>query len=213
MCSSKYTTQTLLVVCVGVWIACAINPFDFEAWLLEQFATLCALAVLAWCAWRKIRFSTTDKISIAVLFVVHTVGSHFTYSLTPYDSFLQSSIGLSLHDLTGWQRNQYDRFVHLMYSVCLALPSAAVLTQRLRTSAFTARFLAFHLIISTSALYELVEWRAALLFGQGLGALYLGTQGDTWDAQADIALAGIGQLCVYALHTTFTTRRPGLHAS
>jgi putative membrane protein len=195
-------TQILIVICVVVWIACAVNPWDFEAWLLEQFATLCALIVLAWCAWRNITFSTSSKISIAIILIAHTIGTHFTYSDTPYDEFLELFAGFSLNDLFAWERNHYDRFVHLLYGMCLAMPTAAVLGQRLQTGVFTSRFLAFHIIISTSALYELVEWSAALLFGGDLGNLYLGTQGDIWDAQTDIALAGIGQLGVYAVVST-----------
>lgn len=193
------TTQILIVICVTVWVVCAIDPWDFEAWLLEQFATLCALIVLAWCAWRNIAFSTSSKISVAIVLIAHTTGTHYTYSDTPYDEFLQLVAGFGLNDLFGWQRNHYDRFVHLLYGMCLAMPTATVLRQRLQTSIFTSRFLAFHIIISTSALYELVEWTAALLFGGDLGNLYLGTQGDIWDAQTDIALAGAGQLGVYAI--------------
>ena len=44
-----------------------------------------------------------------------------------------------------------------------------------------------------------MEGLAALIFGSELGMMYLGTQGDIWDAQMDIALAVIGQLAVYGL--------------
>jgi putative membrane protein len=176
---------------------CAIAPWDFEAWLLEQFATLIGLTVLAWCLHHNIHFPAHGKISIALLFVVHTIGTHFTYSLTPYDSFIYDFSGFSINEAFGWQRNHYDRFVHLMYGVCLALPIAYTLQQRLEIRSSAAKFLAFHIVISTSAIYELIEWVAALLFGGDLGMMYLGTQGDIWDAQADIALAGAGQLVVY----------------
>lgn len=63
-----------------------------------------------------------------LLFIVHTIGTHSTYSLTPYDSFLQSLAGFSFNDLCGWQRNHNDRFVHLLYGVCLALPVAGLLS-------------------------------------------------------------------------------------
>ncbi len=43
-----------------------------------------------------------------------------------------------------------------------------------------------------SVLYELIEWAAAAVFGGDLGEAYLGTQGDTWDAQKDMALASLG---------------------
>ena len=48
--------------------------------------------------------------------------------------------------------------------------------------------------LATSAIYELIEWGAAEFFGGELGAAYLGTQGDIWDAHKDMALAGCGAL-------------------
>ena len=48
--------------------------------------------------------------------------------------------------------------------------------------------------MSTSALYELIEWAAAEVFGGDLGVTYVGTQGDPWDAQKDMALAAAGAL-------------------
>jgi putative membrane protein len=47
-------------------------------------------------------------------------------------------------------------------------------------------------MMSHSVIYELVEWLAALVFGGELGVAYLGTQGDVWDAQKDMALAACG---------------------
>jgi len=44
-------------------------------------------------------------------------------------------------------------------------------------------------------IYELVEWVAAVVFGGDLGVAYLGTQGDEWDAQKDMALAAAGAVC------------------
>jgi len=48
--------------------------------------------------------------------------------------------------------------------------------------------------MSTSMLFELVEWGVAEIFGGGLGAAYLGTQGDVWDAHKDMAMASLGAL-------------------
>jgi uncharacterized membrane protein YjdF len=45
--------------------------------------------------------------------------------------------------------------------------------------------------MSTSMLYELVEWAVAIFFGGELGMAYLGTQGDVWDAHKDMALASL----------------------
>jgi putative membrane protein len=59
--------------------------------------------------------------------------------------------------------------------------------------------------MSTPADYELIEWGAARLFGGELGTAYLGTQGDVWDAQKDMALAGLGVLLAMTLLTLVNT--------
>jgi putative membrane protein len=67
---------------------------------------------------------------------------------------------------------------------------------------FWGYFLPLDLTMSTSMLYELIEWGAAEVFGGELGAAYLGTQGDVWDAHKDMALAALGALiamCITAL--------------
>jgi len=52
-------------------------------------------------------------------------------------------------------------------------------------------FLALCVGLAISALYELVEWWAALIGGEGADA-FLGTQGDQWDTQWDMFLALLG---------------------
>ena len=47
-------------------------------------------------------------------------------------------------------------------------------------------------VMSHSVIYEIVEWVAALIVAPELGDAYLGTQGDHWDAQRDMALAAAG---------------------
>jgi putative membrane protein len=46
--------------------------------------------------------------------------------------------------------------------------------------------------MSHSVIYEMIEWVAAVVFGGDLGVAYLGTQGDVWDAQKDVAFATLG---------------------
>ena len=59
---------------------------------------------------------------------------------------------------------------------------------------FWGYFLPLDLTMSTSALFELIEWLVAEVFGGDLGVAYLGTQGDVWDAHKDRALASLGAL-------------------
>jgi putative membrane protein len=40
--------------------------------------------------------------------------------------------------------------------------------------------------------YEVLEWLVAAIVDPAAGTAYLGTQGDPWDAQKDMALAVLG---------------------
>src|SRR5690606_18074628 len=102
--------------------------------------------------------------------------------------------GFSLDAALGFERNQFDRFVHFAYGLLLAYPVREIFIRIADVRGFWGYFLPLDITLSTSALYELIEWAAAMIFGGGLGAAYLGTQGDPWDAHKDMALAAAGAL-------------------
>ena len=94
----------------------------------------------------------------------------------------------------GWERNNYDRVVHFAYGLLLAYPIREVFLRVANVRGFWGYFLPLDLTMSTSMLYELIEWGAALVVGGDLGQAYLGTQGDVWDAHKDMELASLGAL-------------------
>lgn len=186
----------LIAVCAVVWSLCAFDPIDRLTWALEQIATV--LVILALLIQRGVRYSFSSWLGLAGLFCAHTIGTHYTYSLTPYNEGFMYLAGVSINDLLGWERNNYDRLVHLLWGLCMTQPICETFLQRLRTSTRAARHLSFHVVLSTSAGYELLEWAAAVVFGDG-GLAYVGSQGDIWDAQADIAICIVGWALVVAL--------------
>jgi putative membrane protein len=60
------------------------------------------------------------------------------------------------------------------------------------------KFLVVCVCLAISAVYELVEWLAALISAEA-AASFLGTQGDNWDTQWDMFLALCGALFALAL--------------
>ena len=52
-------------------------------------------------------------------------------------------------------------------------------------------FLVVCVCLAISAFYELIEWVCAVILRQGADAV-LGTQGDPFDTQADMAMALVG---------------------
>jgi putative membrane protein len=76
-----------------------------------------------------------------------------------------------------------------------------------RIRGFWSYFLPLDIVMSSSLLYELIEWGAAVIYGGPLGAAFLGTQGDEWDAHRDMALAGLGGLMATLLVLAINIRR------
>jgi putative membrane protein len=54
-------------------------------------------------------------------------------------------------------------------------------------------FLVISIVMAISATYELVEWAAAMMLGQGADE-FLGLQGDEWDTQTDMLMALVGAI-------------------
>jgi putative membrane protein len=201
-------TYTLIALGISLWIWSAIHPHDIGTWVMEQAATLVGIATVLWLA-RSVSFDRRSQLVLFALFCIHTIGTHYTYSLTPYEALSTQIFGSTPNEWFNWERNHYDRFVHFSYGLLMAYPIEQTLRQRLNLGKGTSNFLSVNLILSSSALYELVEWCAAITFGGNVGTAYLGTQGDIWDAQADIALAGLGWVVVFCTGLVYDNIRIG----
>ena len=136
---------------------------------------------------------------IFVFMCLHQVGAHYTYSEVPYDLWLQKLTARSLNSLVGWERNNFDRVVHFSYGLLLAYPIREVFLRVVNVRGFWGYFLPLDLTMSTSMMFELIEWTVVAVFGGGMGQTYLGTQGDEWDAHKDMALASIGAFIAMAV--------------
>ena len=176
-----------------VWAASAINPSHPADWLLEN--VLVALFIPAVIlSYRWFVFSRVSMTLIFLFLCLHQLGAHYTYAEVPYDEWIASITGWSLNEAMGWQRNHFDRFVHFCYGLLLAYPIREIFLRIVNVRGFWGYFLPLDLTMSTSMIYELIEWAAAEHFGGDLGMAYLGTQGDVWDAHKDMALASLGAL-------------------
>lgn len=183
----------LLILFLALWTALAIDPHSREDWLLENVLLLIGVALIA-TTYRRVPLSSVSYTMLFVFLCLHTIGAHYTYSEVPYDQWFKSLTGSTLSELMNWHRNYYDRLVHFSYGLLLAYPMREVFIRITGMRGFLSYFLPLDLTMSTSMLYELIEWGAAVNFGDGLGAAFLGSQGDVWDAQKDMALASLGAL-------------------
>lgn len=201
----------LLALFIALWTALALRPLYRQDWLLENVVVLIALAVFISTA-KNLRFSNLAYTLLFVFLCAHEIGAHYTYSMVPYDETFRALTGRSLNALLGFQRNHYDRLLHFLYGLLL-LPLAAELFEAKAPPRGIWVFLMPVLFIgSNSAIFELLEWWAATVFGGDLGQAYLGTQGDVWDAQYDMALALSGAVLAQCLRTWARSRARANHA-
>jgi putative membrane protein len=176
-----------------IWLALAWRPLYRADWALENLLVVVLLPLVVY-SYRRLPLS---KISYTVMFVflcTHTVGSHYTYAEVPYDDWWRRLFGQSLSEMTGWGRNHYDRWVHFLWGLLLVYPAREVFLRVASAKGFWGYLLPLLVVMSSSLLYELLEWGAAIVFGGDLGMAYLGTQGDIWDAHKDSLAATLGAL-------------------
>ncbi|HMN45277.1 MAG TPA: DUF2238 domain-containing protein [Povalibacter sp.] len=184
---------TLAVLLLLLWLPLAFDPFDRKDWLIENVLLVLAVGLLA-ATYRRFTLSRTSYTLIFIFLCLHTLGAHYTYAEVPYDDWWRALTGSSFNELVGWKRNNFDRVVHFCYGLLLVYPVREVFLRVAGVRGFWGYFLPLDLTMSTSMLYELIEWGAAEVFGGDLGVAYLGTQGDVWDAHKDMALASLGAL-------------------
>jgi putative membrane protein len=180
---SRYSpwAKTLGFAFVVLWLLLAIKPLYRHDWLLENALVVIGVPLLVWYG-PGLRFSNATYSCLFVFFVLHIVGAHYTYAEVPYGKWLGFEHG----------RNHFDRFVHFAYGLLLAKPTLDLFAARAPAAGIWAWLMPVFFLASHGGIYEVVEWQAAEIFGGDLGEAYLGTQGDSWDAQKDMGLAAIG---------------------
>jgi putative membrane protein len=188
-----------------LWFALAIAPLHRDDWLLENVLLVLACGLLA-LTYSRFPFSRTSYTLIFIFLCLHTLGAHYTYAEVPYDDWWRDLTGRTFNEAVGWRRNNFDRVVHFCYGLLLAYPIREVFLRIAGVRGFWGYFLPLDLTMSTSMLYELIEWVAAEVFGGELGAAYLGTQGDIWDAHKDMALASLGALIAMSVTAWINSR-------
>lgn len=188
--------QFLLVLAVLLaiqFVLLGISPHNRSDWMLENALVVVFIAAMI-ASYRKLTLSRISYFLIFLFLSLHLVGAHYTYSEVPYDAWFAGLTGHSFNELVGWERNNFDRVVHFAYGLLLAYPIREVFLRVVRLRGFWGYLFPLDIAMSTSMLYELIEWGAAAVFGGELGQAYLGTQGDIWDAHKDMALASLGAL-------------------
>ncbi len=195
--TSNRLLQVLLAAYAGVWIWAAINPVYPFDWFLENILTTLSVIILA-ASYRRFPLSDVSYILIFIFMVLHAVGGHYTYSEVPF--------GFWLEDFFGLERNHYDRIVHFSFGLLLAYPFREVVLRLVIKNSLFASLFALTLVFTYSGGFEIIEWIVAQIVDPEAGAAYLGTQGDEFDSQKDMALAAGGAVIALGLTAVFSVK-------
>ena len=199
----RATTRDRLCIVLGAvvlaaLIASGIAPYDRPTWWMEVAPVLIAAPLMA-ATYRRFPLSDLLYVLIAVHALVLILGGAYTYARVP--------LGFAIQDWLHLGRNPYDKIGHFMQGFVPALVAREILLRGNHVRGIKmAGFLAVCVALAISALYELVEWWAALALGQGADE-FLGTQGDPWDTQSDMFLALIGATISVVLLSRLHDRR------
>jgi putative membrane protein len=205
MTASDRYPAALLGVFIAIFAALAIAPWYRQDWLLENLLVFVAVPLLVF-NYRRLRFSNFAYSCLFVFLVLHEIGSHYTYSEVPWRQWLQGLTGSSGDPPAG--RNHYDRLVHFSYGL-LVMPAVwELFAARVVAQGLWRYLVPLLFLMSHSVIYEMIEWVAAVVFGGDLGVAYLGTQGDVWDAQKDVAFATLGAVLGLLVVLLRDRRRP-----
>ena len=179
---TKYQLFLILIFLI-IWIWAAINPKFPHDWLLENYLVFIFVPIILILG-RYFKLSNLSYTLITIFLILHVIGSHYTYAEVPFGYTLQSWFGAI--------RNMYDRLVHFSFGFLLAYPIREIFLRLARVKGFWGYYLPLDLTLSFSAIYEIIEWLTAANVSSSAGLAFLGAQGDIWDAQKDMLMAGIG---------------------
>lgn len=192
-CMSKNRDHILLVglsllIILLAWSG--MHPYDHATWFMEVTPVFIIIPILI----KQYRNYPLTSILYFLIFlhaIVLIVGGTYTYARVP--------LGFQMADFLGIVRNPYDKIGHFFQGFVPAIAAREILFRGdyVRGKRML-NFIVICIVLAISATYELIEWLAAMVLGQGADE-FLGTQGDVWDTQSDMLLALFGAVSSLAI--------------
>jgi len=189
-------------VLLSLWTAYA--PADRQFWLLSSILPG-LLVLLLIGTHRFVPLSPASYVLITLFLTLHMIGVRYTYAEVPP--------GASLELAQPLRRNQYDRIVHFCFGFLLTYPIEELFRLTVSLRGWLLYYLPVMTVLGLSGLWEIVESWVARAVHPELGITYLGSQGDVWDAQKDMAAAMYGALLCTGLLLLYRKPRVGVSRS
>jgi putative membrane protein len=181
---SSRRAALLLAAVVAAFLLLGWAPkADRFTWFMENLPVIVAVPILV-ATHRRFPLTGLVYVLIALHALVLMVGGHWTYAAVPAGDWVKATFHLA--------RNPYDRLGHLFQGFVPVLLFREVLFRKgVLTRGPWAVMVLILMVLGVSAAYELLEWQTAVWTGSSADA-FLGTQGDPWDTQWDMAMALTG---------------------
>ncbi|MFY8020314.1 MAG: DUF2238 domain-containing protein [Bacteroidia bacterium] len=181
-----------------LWAYTFVFTTNTANWFTENALTVVFLVGLS-ISFNKFKFSNLSYTLIFIYICLHVYGAMYTYAENPLGYWLKDTLGLA--------RNHYDRIVHFSFGFLLAYPMRDYFKNWFEWPTWVCWVLPAEITMSFSGMYELIEWLVADVFFPSEGVAYLGSQGDVWDAQKDMALAFLGAILAMILFSSIKSIR------
>jgi putative membrane protein len=191
----------LQVLCVAMAVVIIITGHgaekDFD-WWLENATALAFLAVLV-TTYRRLPLSDLSYLLILIYLSGHEWGAEYKYSDVPLGEWMKPWLHTT--------RNHYDRVMHFSYGLLLAYPMQEWFMRVVGVTSRWRYVLPVEMTLSFSACYEMLEALAASILSPERGEEFVGMQGDIWDSQKDMFMAGLGAVTAMIVIATVRTVR------
>ena len=194
-------------ICFGIVAILAITAYHPDKvfdWALENGCVAVTLIVI-FGAYRRMAFSDLSYLLMFVYLCIHEYGAHYKYSDVP--------LGEWIKPLLHTTRNHFDRISHFSFGLLLAYPMREIAMRKLRVTGNWLYYLPFECTMMFSAIYEIFEALMASILTPERGEEFVGMQGDMWDSQEDMAVAGLGSLIGVLIIAVLVRRRSARKAN
>jgi putative membrane protein len=188
---------------VIVFALAAYHPDTVFDWALENSLVFAFLAVFA-LTYRKFAFSDLSYLLMLAYLCIHEFGAHYKYSDVPLGEWLKPILHTT--------RNHYDRISHFSFGLLTSYPLREIAIRVLRVKGRWRYYLPVECVLAMSSIYEMMEAYMATILSPERGEEFVGMQGDMWDSQEDMFVAGLGAV-VGVLIIAFLVRRRAARAA
>lgn len=194
--------QVLSAAMAAVIVVTGYRPEKVFDWWLENIAALTFLAVLG-ITYRRLPLSNLSYLLIFVYLSLHEWGAEYKYSDVPLGEWMKAWLGTT--------RNHYDRVMHFGYGLLLSYPMQEWFMRVVGVTSRWRYLLPVESTLAFSACYEMAEAFMASILTPERGEEFVGMQGDMWDSQKDMMMAGLGavtaMIVIAAVRRAMRSRR------